>query len=206
MLGLLTRRRWPRPATRPHSVRLALEALETRDLMAAPVITSFTATTLPGHIARLTGTVTDENPATVHIRFSGAASGDTTVDATGHFSFSTTNAVLGSVTATGLDQENLSATAMSTLSSSAPVITNFKAIMGSFGFWTFTGKVTDEDPSHCVVKFSGLPELEGKTTTVALDGTFSYTVQLQPGETGMVLATATDCWGLTSAEAEAVVS
>src|SRR5262245_40075559 len=206
MLGLLTRCRRRPPATRPHSVRLALEALERRDLLAAPSITGFTATTLVGHVARLSGTVTDENPATVRITFSGAVSGSTTVDATGHFSFSTTNAVLGSVTATGLDQENLSATATSTLSSSAPVITNFKAIMGSFGFWTFTGKVIDEDPSHCTVKFSGLPELEGKTTTVAADGTFTYTVQLKPGETGMVLATATDCWGLTSQEAEAIVS
>ena len=206
MLGLLTRRRWPRPATRPHSVRLALEALETRDLMAAPVITSFTATTLPGHIARLTGTVTDENPGSVTITFTGAVSASTTVNPAGSFSFSTTDAVLGVVHAKALDNQGLySAIVDATLANSKPVITNFTAVRGSGGFWTFSGKVTDQSQTTCSVAFSGLPELEGKTATVAADGSFYLVVWIPAGTQGTAIAVATDEWNLTSEEAAAIV-
>lgn len=198
MLGFLTRSR-PRPASRPHSVRLSLEWLEGRNLMSAPSIMNFTATTLPDHVAQLSGMVADANPGTVQITFSGAATGSTTANSAGNFSYSTTNAVLGSVTAVAVNQQNVSSNPVTaTLRNAAPVITSFNAVQGSGGYWTFSGTVTDDTPAGATVTFAGLPELAGKKITVNADGTFSYTVQLQPGESGMVTAQATDVWGQTS--------
>lgn len=207
MLGLLTRSRRPRPAPRPHSVRLALECLERRNLLAAPIISTFTATTLPGHVAQLSGTVFDESPRTVQITFSGAVSGTTTADSSGHFSYSTTNAVLGVVHARALDNEGLySAMVDAVLSNGAPAISNFVAVQGADGYWTFKGTVNDQNPGTCTVTLTGLPQLNGQKVSVAADGTFSYTVWLPAGTWGTVGAQATDEWGLTSNEAMAMVN
>jgi len=198
MLGLLTRSR-PRPAPRSHSVRLALERLEGRDLMTAPSITSFAAVTLPGHVIQLSGTLMDEHPATVRVTFGGAVSGFTTADSTGHFIYSTKSGSLGVVQAVGFDDEGLSSNvANATVLNAPPTIVSFDATEGPGGYWTFSGRVSDDTPAGATVTFGGLPELAGQPTTVNSDGTFSITVQLAPGESGMVTAQATDVWGQKS--------
>ncbi len=65
-------------------------------------------------------------------------------------------------------------------------ITNFKGVEGPNRIWTFTGTVTG---TGCTtVTFGGLPSLKGLTAPVLANGTFSLSVQLQPGEGGTAWA------------------
>ena len=84
--SLRTRRETPR-------TRLHLEPLEDRTCPTATTISSFSAAVLAGHVAQLTGHVSDSNPAAVLLTFSGAASGTTHPDTSGNFSWSTTSAI-----------------------------------------------------------------------------------------------------------------
>jgi hypothetical protein len=84
-----------------------------------------------------------------------------------------------------------------------PVITSFKARPGLGNLWTFSGTVTDENPAGCTIAFGGV--LSGITTTVAADGTFTYTTELPPGMSGGVSAQAFDEAGLESNIAESYV-
>src|SRR5262245_57698906 len=74
---------------------------------AAPVITSFNATVLSGHMVSLTGTVADENPAGVQVMFSGVASGSATANAAGQFSLTTPASTLGTINAQARDTQML---------------------------------------------------------------------------------------------------
>jgi hypothetical protein len=291
MFGFTSRSRSKsRVAARP--VRLSLERLEGRDCpsLSGPAITGLIASILPGHIATLAGTVTDPNPASVTITFSGKASGSTTADSTGHFSFSTTNASLGQVSAIGVDCRNkTSNTATANITDTAPTLTlnltygsqksvtlsgkvtdidaggrtvqltgvvnatvttaadgtftftttatglgtvqgsttdlwlqtsntpqvtvscpppqisTFTASQGDNNMWTFSGNVNAQSPAGLIITFGGLPELVGKTAAVAADGTFSITVQLQPGEIGTATAQTVDWWGQNSNQATDLV-
>ena len=72
----------------------------------APEIT-LNAEVLTGHQVQLTGAVTDAQPSGVTVTFSGAASGSTTTDGNGDFSFTTSQASLGTVYAVGLDEQQM---------------------------------------------------------------------------------------------------
>jgi hypothetical protein len=89
-----------------------------------------------------------------------------------------------------------------------PTITSFVAVPGQNHVWTFAGTVVDTAPNHgqIVIALGGLPSLQGQTVTANSDGTFSITIQLQPGENGIATAQATDALGLTSEVAMAVVN
>src|SRR5262245_63327685 len=102
------------PLEKPHLSRCAqpvflrLERLETRDLPAAPVISSFTAVpTNSGTQVLLSGHVNDEHPSGIMVNFGGAAMAMTMTDANGNFSVYTVCASLGTVTATAQDAEML---------------------------------------------------------------------------------------------------
>jgi hypothetical protein len=81
-----------------------------------------------------------------------------------------------------------------------PVITSFGASEYPSNLWVFTGKVSDPNPASCWVHFGGLPSLNGKATQCEADGSFMWTVQLQPGEGGTATAIAIDGKGLQSPE------
>src|SRR5262249_21141471 len=98
-----------------------------------------------GHQVTLSGTVTDQSLAGRTVSISGAATGTVTTDSSGNFSVTLTASSLGGVTATTTDAWGLTATAQTTLTNSAPVITNF-GWKETSGYYIFSGKVTDEHP------------------------------------------------------------
>jgi hypothetical protein len=202
MFGFFTRsRRQPAPAP-SRRVRLCLESLETRYCPAGgtnPVIT-LTATLLPAHTVNLSGTVADSNPASVRITFSGAVSASTMSDACGHYSFTTTSASLGGVSAQGIDgKSRLSNTACAVISDAPPNLT-LDLGYGQQRTVTLSGKASDID-TGLTVTFSG--QVTGSTTT-ASDGTFSYTASA--AGLGTVSAQVTDSWGLSSTAQVTVTS
>ncbi len=92
--------------------------------------------------------------------------------------------------------------------SSRATIVVFHAREDGDGWWTFDGVVDDESPRGLIVRFGGLPSLEGQVAEVADDGTFSVQIQLQRTpvcEEGRVTAQTTDWHGNPSNVAEAYV-
>jgi hypothetical protein len=197
MFGLF--RRTPAAPGRRRA-RPALEALEARDCPAAPQVT-FTVTEVPGHMVRLSGTVTDENPATVTVAFSGVVSGMTMADPTGHFSLPAQPTTLGLINAVARDQEGLTSDpAQVAFTSAAPTIT-LTIAYGPQRSVILAGKVTDESPGGRPVTFTGAAS--GTALTNA-DGTFSVT--LVATQLGNVQAVTTDVWGLSADAAVVTVA
>lgn len=82
-----------------------------------------------------------------------------------------------------------------------PVITSLTAILvdPDNGGWLISGTVDDEDPESCLIQFGGI--LDGHSTTVNADGTFSFSINLdktQPGGEGPACAVAIDSFAQTS--------
>jgi hypothetical protein len=160
-------------------------------------------TWLSNRVVHLMGHVTDEFPMNRTVTFSGAVTGSALTDSSGNFSTWLTASALGPVTATVTDQWGQTSLAASvTLTNTAPVIQDFVATLQSGTIWVLTGRVIDEAASGLQVTFSGLPDLEGKSATVAADGTFSLTVDLE-GECGVAQCTVTDWWNAISDVASA---
>jgi hypothetical protein len=288
MLGFLRRARRGPALPNERRARLCVEALETRECL-SPVL-GLSAQVLSGHLAQLSGVLTDINPANATVYFGGTVSGTATTDSSGHYSFSTTNASLGTVTAYAIDQGGqTSNTATASLTKSLPVITesvsygsrrtvtilgtvsdmdpsgrtvtitgvvsgsvttssngsyaytatasglgavyastvdlwgqssntaqltlsvnppqiaNFQAIQNAGTLWTFSGTVLDQSACGLTVTFGGLPSLAGKQTIVGQDCTFSDSIILQSGESGVATAQTTDWWGQPSNVASATV-
>jgi hypothetical protein len=178
-----------------------LEQLETR-YCPAPTISGFTANTLTNHQVDLSGTVMDApSPANIQVSFSGAASGATTTNSSGHFDFVTSNAVLGTVNAVATDsQDQSSNTAAATIADTAPTIT-LNVSYGSKATVTLSGKVTDIDDGGRTVTLTGVVNA---TVVTAGDGSFSITTQASG--LGKVSASTVDLWGLKSNTAQVTIS
>jgi hypothetical protein len=89
-----------------------------------------------------------------------------------------------------------------------PTIVNFRAVNNGNRSWTFSGQVQDNEPvAGLVVELRGIPSLDNPPASpvVQTNGTFSYTLMLQPGEQGGVVAYTHDQWGQQSNEATAYV-
>jgi hypothetical protein len=87
----------------------------------------------------------------------------------------------------------------------APIIVSFIGTQSTPGMWTFTGQVNDDESVHgLMVNFGGM--LEGESTMTRPDGTFEFSILLDPNATGIVTVTVTDYDGLTSEESEWVVT
>src|SRR5262249_47574074 len=158
---------------------------------AAPVITSFNATVLSGHMVSLTGTVADENPAGVQVMFSGVATGSATANAAGQFSLTTPASTLGTINAQARDTQMLwSQSKSSTITSNAPALT-IRLTPGANHQVTVSGQVTDESPGGLPVAFGGV--LAGSTTTNST-GAFCFTGTAS--NLGMITASTADVWGL----------
>jgi hypothetical protein len=200
MFGFFTHRR-PRPAAaRPRSTRLTLEALEDRWCPAAPSVT-LSVTEMMGHMVRLTGTVTDENPASATVSFSGVVSGGTTADAAGNYTAMAMASTLGTINAIAQDQEGLSSNPVQVnFTSAAPTITLTITYHPQRGI-TLSGQVTDEVPGGRTVSISGVANGYGMTNA---DGTFS--IDLTASGLGNIQASTSDSWGLTSNTAQVTVA
>src|SRR6266849_4734713 len=126
MFAVLTRwRQRPRPKpVVPRRARLWVEALEPRYCLWGSISLSLHTQTFAGHLVQLSGTATGTNPVGANVTFSGAASGSATTDSAGNYSYSTTNASLGTVSAVAVDtQGRTSGTVTSAIAAPAPLVT-----------------------------------------------------------------------------------
>jgi hypothetical protein len=86
----------------------------------------------------------------------------------------------------------------------APEFTDFFATQSTPGFWTFTGQIIDDESvDGLIVHFGGV--LEGHSTMVRADGTFEFSILLDPNTVGIATAVVTDWDGITSETAECAV-
>ena len=76
------------------------------------------------------------------------------------------------------------------LAGGPPQIEDFVAISATQNVWTVEGIVLDESPGSCTVDFGGL--FAGESATPDAEGYFSFSKELEPEQTGIVSAVATD--------------
>jgi hypothetical protein len=90
----------------------------------------------------------------------------------------------------------------------APVIHNFGFVASNSPQYTFSGIVSNTDPTGLTVTFGGIPSLVGKTATANADGTFSLTVSLNcnGSDNGTAWAQTTSWSGVPSNQATVYVS
>jgi hypothetical protein len=190
---------------------LVLEQLETRDCP-APVISSFYAAAASGsgHTVNLTGAVSDSYPGTLVVTFSGCGiSTSVSLPSSGTFNVSSTASSLGTVTAVAQNTgTQISGNpAYANITDAAPVISNFTASHFAGSMCTFSGQVTDDQSvAGLTVTLGGIPSLKGVTVTTNSQGWFTYTCQLQAGESGTATAQTQDIWGLLSNVAWTIVN
>jgi hypothetical protein len=176
--------------------QLHLERLEGRRCPTTGLnILTFSATALPGHVARLQGTVVDRDPATVQLTFTGAVNGSASPDSLGKFSYKTTEAVLGEVDVKAVDSEGLTDADSDLLEVPPPVVALDISYVCQKTV-VLSGTVQDIDGAGLAVSFKGV--VNGGTTTGA-GGAFSLTTT--PSTLGVVMATAVNEWGLVSSPA-----
>jgi hypothetical protein len=193
MLNFSTRN-WGRSAPyRPRRTVLGVERLETRNCPAGPSISSLTATVLANKVVSLTGTVTDSNPASVTVTFSGVLAGSTPANAGGSFSYWATGTNVGMVSAVAVDGQNLASPSVPVMvSTPAPNVT-LAVTYGSKTNVTLSGTVTDVDAGSLTITFSG--EVTGSVRTNP-NGSFSYTAAA--AGPGSVTASTVDLWNQAS--------
>jgi large repetitive protein len=147
----------------------------------------------------VSGTLNDIDAASQTVHFGGVVSGSAVTDGSGHFSFTANASALGTINVGEMDLwGQASSPASVTVTSAAPVIQNFTAVNEALNIWIFTGNVVDESAAGLTITFGGCAALNGQTTTVQADGSFSFTIQLPAGTDCTVTAITTDWWGLMS--------
>jgi hypothetical protein len=148
---------------------------------------------LANNVVRLSGMVTDPNPASVQINFTGVLSGSATADANGNFSLQTTGTALGTVTATATDVQNQTSAPFQTqLSTPAPTL-SVTITYGANKLVTLTGSVTDIDAAGRLVSFTGVVTSSATTT-----GNGSFTLTTNATGLGNITASVTDLWSQTA--------
>lgn len=162
---------------------------------AAPRINSLFVSQVPGKKFRVTGTVSDENPAGCVVNFTGAGSGSVAVSATGSFDGIINVPSVGMVNATPNDGVQNGFPRMQFLFNAPPNLANFTATQGDGNVWTFTGNVMDEAPNGLTVTLSGGVSATG---LVGPTGQFSISVSVTPGSSGQVTATVADWYNSTA--------
>jgi hypothetical protein len=159
----------------------------------------------------ITGTVTDETPGSRTVNLGGQVNATVVTMPDGTFSWTGPASGLGAVTATTTDVWGMASnTAQAVIAASAPVISNFTAVVqpGTTGRWLFKGQVTVNSASATglTVRFGGLPSLATQPPiTVQSDGWFYLYVNLAPGEDGTAWCQTTDAWGQDSNQATFLV-
>ncbi|MBI3410245.1 MAG: hypothetical protein HY040_18035 [Planctomycetes bacterium] len=195
--------------------RPTLEALEARDCPsgngggygggASPPTITLQVQNLDQNTIVLSGRVTDASPGGLTVKFGGVYAGTCVTNADGTFSKTVAAASVGTESAVTKDSASLvSNVALAQVHSNAPQIVDFVASHTTGNIWVLTGKVIDESPGGLTVYLNGMG-LNNAAVTVNSDGTFSYTVQLDPNADGIITAVTTDWFGLTSNTASASV-
>jgi hypothetical protein len=161
----------------------------------APVLISLQATQVAGKKFRIFGQVADETPASCSVTITGAASGAAQCDSGGNFSVVLEVPTLGEITVVASDGQWSSTAAGLMLTNGAPTIT-IRAVRRQ-NTWTFSGTVSDEAPAGLTVTLSGGSGVNGLSTTVAADGSWSISVAGLLTAGGTATATVTDWYGLT---------
>jgi hypothetical protein len=181
-----------------------VEALESRDVPAAPVITSLNIQPLTGRMVRISGTLADECPMFTSVQIGGKVSGMALTTMFGNFEYVGMLTGPGEVSVVARDMEQLVSNKLSAdIDNNAPQIVDFSASAGVGGYWTFSGRVLDESPMGMIVRLGGVPALNNIVmTTVNEDGEFEVTVLLTAGDTGTATAVTTDWWGVQSNTAQ----
>jgi len=77
-----------------------------------------------------------------------------------------------------------------------PPSVSIAAVQQANNAWTFKGIVTDEAPAGLIVRIS-VNGVSGISAVTGSDGSYSVTVPLVPGASGIATATVTDPGGLT---------
>lgn len=206
MFGLLTRSPRTRKPIARRSPALCLERLEDRlsptgggPVPSGAVETlTMNVTYLQNKQATFSGQLTNANGAVANqtINLTGVVTATATTNATGSYSITLNIPQLGTEYAASSD--GLSNTAQFTLVGGSPVISNFKAVSEGGGLWLFTGSVSGAPTQGEVVNFGGIKALQGQSTTVNSDGTFSFAAVVSSGQGGWASAEAVDWWGDTS--------
>ncbi len=173
------------------------------NLTSPPPQISLSLDSWQGQTVNLSGQVSDFDPASCQVSFSGVVGGSIAVNADGTFSLTTTATQLGVIDATATDAwGQTSNTAEVELSSPAPSVTLAPVTFQGNQTVTVSGQVADAtDPGYCLVTLSGV--VSGSVWTNP-DGSFSYTTSAS--QMGAIDAVATDVWGLISNTAEVELS
>jgi hypothetical protein len=180
---------------------LGVEQLETRDCPSGLSFMNFGVSVLNvGKQVELRGLVSDTNPASVQVNFTGVAIGSVYADANGYFDLVTNATGLGAINASAIDDGGNVAGALSLVSDVAPTLTLTLAY-GPNKQVIVSGRVTDAQAGGMTVTFSGAAN--GSVVTNA-DGTFTQTMTAE--SLGKITATTQDVWGLTSAAAQVTVA
>jgi hypothetical protein len=180
-------------------------------LMVTKPVLSLNLSAVPGPrgTATVSGQVSGPSPTGgLTVTLSGIVSGSVTTCADGTFTYTGPASGLGQIQAAVTDDAGNTATSSINLVASPPTIVNFRAIYNGNNSWTFTGQVQGAYGAGMVVTLAGIPSLDSNnaSATVQANGSFSYTITLQPGESGGVTAQCLDWWGQASNEATAYVS
>jgi hypothetical protein len=181
------------------SYRPRIDELEERCCPDASHVT-LNALVLPGHMVQLSGTVTGGQVAGLQIQFTGTVSGVTTTDTNGNFSYTTSQASLGTVYAAGLSNAQPTDTAQATIAVAAPVL-SLSISYGSQHNVTLSGRLTDLDAGSRPVSITGVA---AGTPVTDRSGNFSLTTTASA--LGEVDATESDLWGQVSSKATVMVS
>jgi hypothetical protein len=164
-----------------------------------PSLTIFTEV-LPGHEVEVYGYLSDNNPADAQVTLTGAISGTTTTDASGFFSYMTTSASLGSVTATATDQDSQTTSPVSaSVSTPAPLLT-MEITQSNQNTVTIAGKLTSVDASNQTITIAGIG-----SANVQTDANGYFTATLNVSGVGNLTATTTDAFGQLSNVATATL-
>jgi hypothetical protein len=173
---------------------LYLEALEARDCPAGNLAyLGLTANILPSHWVQVGGNLTGPNSAGVQICLTGAVTASVSTDANGNFSYSTQNAVLGTVTGVGTYPGGGTTNPAYATVGKAPPNVSLAISYGSQRTVTLSGYVSDIDKAALTITFSGV--VSGSVHTNS-DGSFSFTTQASG--LGGVQAATVDLWGQQS--------
>jgi hypothetical protein len=177
-----------------------VETLESRYCLNASLSFSLTANVLPLHMVELSGTVTDPNPASVAINFTGAYTGTTTANSSGKFDLISANATLGALTAVATDGQGNTTTDQSVIFVAVPTI-SLTLTYGAQKTVTVSGTVNDIDPGGRTITLSGM-----MSGTVVTDTNGAFTWTGKASNRGVINASTVDLWGQQSNTAQVTVA
>jgi hypothetical protein len=179
------RRAHKRPATRLH-----LECLEGR-INPTPVLSNISAHYVNNQMV-LTGQLQDDSLANNTIQISGAATGRTTTDASGNFTFTAGENTLGQLTIVGVDANSQTSDAYY-LNVQAPPIVYLSIMSTHQTNVTLQGSVVAPNPAGFVVQIFGVC-----SSSVVTDANGQFSITLPASSLGSIYADTTDSLGQVS--------